>query len=182
MRAHSSSAQVYLSHSYSEISFFGWFFLSVWLRPLLAAGLQRSSVWGQIAQFPRGNQISLSSNSFSSLMLDAATKVFLLFTTTSSTIPCRIGTLYSSCEWEANILVIKQLLGNVFYIVWLLSDISVKRTLFFCFLPTWEDVKYAESYCSESAGFSTQRSHQTHSEQSTNAGRTYIKSEHYTKL
>lgn len=56
--------------------------------------------------------------------------------------------------------------------IWHFSQKCGTGTLFFCFLPTWEDVKYAESYCSESAGFSNQRSHQTHSEQSSNAGRT----------
>lgn len=58
----------------------------------------RNSHRDHIAQFPSGNHFSLSSNSSSSLMLVAATKVFLLFTTTSNTIPYRMGTeLYSSC-------------------------------------------------------------------------------------
>lgn len=101
-----------------------------------AGSRQTVQPWDQIAQFPRGNHFSLSSSSFSSLMLVAATKVFLLFTVTSSTIPYSSGTnLYSSCEQEADFSFIKQFcfqnmhqvhLGDFCSINKLLSEISVK--------------------------------------------------------
>ncbi len=79
---------------------------SVRLHPLLAAAPQCSSLRCQTAQLPRLNQVSLLSNSSSSLMLVAATKVFLLFTVTSRTIPYSSGTwLYSSCKYRGQIFL-----------------------------------------------------------------------------
>lgn len=108
-----------------EVSCLG--FLSVWRRPLLAAGLQHSSLRAQMAQLPRRNQISLSSSSSSSLMLVAATKVFLLFTTTSSTIPYRTGVWYSSCGGEEHVTVNWLLGGDFIQTVCVSSDIWVKQ-------------------------------------------------------